>query len=50
MNKTRKSPPKFQTEAEEQRSWETHDSTPHIDWTTAKNVKFENLPQSAKRR
>ncbi|MGC1939584.1 MAG: BrnA antitoxin family protein [Pseudolabrys sp.] len=33
MNKKLKSIPKFRSEAEERRFWETHDSSDFIDWT-----------------
>ena len=36
MNKKLKSIPKFRSEAEERRFWETHDSSDYIDWTKAR--------------
>jgi predicted DNA binding CopG/RHH family protein len=38
--------PEFGTEAEERRFWETHDSTPYVDWSSAKLVRFPNLKPS----
>ena len=35
--------PTFANEAEEQRFWETHDSTPYLDWSKAQRVRFPNL-------
>ncbi len=34
--------PKFRSEAEERRFWETHDSTDYIDWSKAGRVTFPN--------
>lgn len=41
-----KAVPRFRTEAEERRYWETHDSTEHVDWSKAKRVRFPNLRPS----
>jgi predicted DNA binding CopG/RHH family protein len=41
-----KSIPRFRTEAEERRYWETHDSADHIDWSKAERVRFPNLKPS----
>jgi uncharacterized DUF497 family protein/predicted DNA binding CopG/RHH family protein len=38
--------PKFRTEAEERRFWETHDSTEYVDWSKAEFVRFPNLKPS----
>jgi predicted DNA binding CopG/RHH family protein len=38
--------PKFKTEAEERKFWETHDSTDYIDWSKAERVRFPNLKPS----
>jgi predicted DNA binding CopG/RHH family protein len=38
--------PKFQSEAEERKFWETHDSTDYIDWSKAERVRFPNLKPS----
>jgi predicted DNA binding CopG/RHH family protein len=41
-----KSIPRFKTEAEERKFWETHDSTDHVDWSKAERVRFPNLKPS----
>ncbi len=41
-------PPKFRTEAEERRFWETHDSADYVDWTKAKPARFPKLKPSTK--
>ena len=38
MNKKLKSIPKFRSEAEERRFWETHDSGDYMDWTKAERA------------
>jgi len=43
MNKKLKSIPKFRSEAEERRFWETHDSGDYIDWSKAQRLRFPNL-------
>ena len=43
MKKTIKDIPQFETEAEEQAFWETHDSTEYLDWSQAQSVVFSNL-------
>lgn len=43
MSKPLKPIPEFQTEAEEQAFWETHDSTEYVDWKAAKAVVLPNL-------
>lgn len=35
--------PYFKDAAEEREFWLTHDSTEHVDYSSAKNVKFPNL-------
>lgn len=35
--------PEFQSEAEERRFWETHDSAEFVDWSKAEFVRFPNL-------
>ena len=35
--------PTFANEAEERQFWETHDSTPYLDWSKAQRVRFPNL-------
>ena len=39
----KKTLPKFKTEEEERRFWETADSTQYLDWSTAKRSKFVAL-------
>jgi predicted DNA binding CopG/RHH family protein len=46
MNRRLKSIPKFRSEAEERRFWQTHDSSDYIDWTKAAQVRFPNLKPS----
>ena len=43
MRTNLKSIPKFRSEAEERRFWETHDSGDFIDWTKAQRLRFPNL-------
>jgi len=38
--------PEFQSEAEERRFWETHDSMEYVDWSKAQFVTFPNLRPS----
>ena len=38
--------PKFRSEAEERRLWETHHSSDYVDWSKAKRVRFPNLKPS----
>jgi integrase len=38
MNKKLKSVPKFKSEADERRFWETHDSSNYVDWNKAERV------------
>lgn len=38
--------PKFKTEAQERRFWESHDSTEYIDWSQAESVRLPNLKPS----
>lgn len=38
--------PRFRTEAEERRYWETHESADHIDWSKAERSRFPNLKPS----
>lgn len=35
--------PPFANEAEERAYWEAHDSTPHLDWSKARQVTLPNL-------
>jgi predicted DNA binding CopG/RHH family protein len=46
MSKSLKTIPKFRSEAEERRFWETHDSSDYLDWSKAKRVRFPNLKPS----
>ena len=47
MKKKRLKPvPKFATEAEERKFWETHDSSPYVDWSKAQRMRFPNLKPS----
>ena len=46
MNKNPKSIPKFRSEAEERRFWETHDSSSYIDWSKAERATLANLKPS----
>ena len=39
--------PKFQSEAEERKFWENHDSTEYLDWSKATKTNFPNLKPSA---
>ena len=38
--------PVFRSEAEERRFWETHDTSPFVDWSTARLAVFPNLRPS----
>jgi predicted DNA binding CopG/RHH family protein len=38
--------PRFSSEADERRFWETHDSTEYVDWGKAQRVRFPNLKLS----
>jgi predicted DNA binding CopG/RHH family protein len=38
--------PKFRSDAEERKFWETHDTTEYIDWSKAEWVRFPNLKPS----
>jgi len=46
MSKSPKPVPKFRSEAEERRFWETHDSSDYVDWTKANRVRLPNLKPS----
>lgn len=46
MNKLKKMPPEFKTEAEERVFWERHDSSAYVDWSQAKAVRLPNLKPS----
>ena len=38
--------PRFKTEAEERKFWETHASTDYVDWSKAERVRFPGLKPS----
>lgn len=38
--------PHFESEADERKFWETHDSSGLIDWSTARRVRLPNLKPS----
>src|SRR3981081_3244478 len=38
--------PAFRSEAEERRFWETHDTSPFVDWSKARAAVFPNLKPS----
>jgi predicted DNA binding CopG/RHH family protein len=40
--------PKFRSEAEERKFWESHDSTAYLDWSKAEAVRLPNLKPSTK--
>ncbi len=46
MSRKLKPIPKFRTEAEERKFWETHDPTDYIHWSKARRVRFPNLKLS----
>jgi predicted DNA binding CopG/RHH family protein len=46
MANRREQVPAFASEAEERAFWETHDSTPYVDWSKAKRVRLPNLKPS----
>ena len=48
MPKKFKKIPKFKSEAEERRFWQTHDSTEYVDWSKAERVSFPNLKLTSK--
>jgi predicted DNA binding CopG/RHH family protein len=41
--RTLKPIPRFRTEAEERRFWETHDTTDYVDWSRAAEASFPEL-------
>lgn len=43
---TRRQVPEFQSEAEEQQFWTTHDSTEYVDWQSAQRRRLPNLKPS----
>lgn len=38
--------PRFRSEGEERKFWETHDSTDYVDWSKAQRVQLPNLKLS----
>ena len=44
--KPRESIPQFETEAQEQEFWSSHDSTEYVDWSKAQRVTFGRLKPS----
>jgi predicted DNA binding CopG/RHH family protein len=46
MRKKAEPVPTFETEAEERRFWESHDSTDYVDWSRAEPVRLPNLRPS----
>ena len=46
MHKKLKPIPRFRSEAEERKFWQTHDSTDYVDWSKAQRVRFPNLKLS----
>jgi predicted DNA binding CopG/RHH family protein len=38
--------PRFRTEAEERKFWETHDSTDYVDWSKAERTRLPKLKPS----
>jgi predicted DNA binding CopG/RHH family protein len=48
MLKKARKVPKFASEAEERRFWETHDTDGLVDWSKAERVRFPNLKLSTK--
>ncbi len=46
MKKKLKPVPKFKSETEERKFWETNDSTPYIDWSKAQRLRLPSLKPS----
>ena len=46
MSKKLKPIPKFRSETEERRFWETHISSDYVDWSKAERVRLPNLKPS----
>jgi predicted DNA binding CopG/RHH family protein len=46
MPKKLKPVPRFTSEAQERKFWETHDSAEYVDWNKAKRARFPNLKPS----
>lgn len=48
MNKRLEAIPRFETEAQEREYWESHDSSPHLDWSLATRAVLPNLKPTTK--
>ena len=48
MSKLKKTPPNFETEAEEQAFWESLDSNDYVNWKQARPAALPNLKPSTK--
>ena len=46
MSTRRKPVPRFESEAEERRFWESHDSAGYLDWSKAERVRLPNVKPS----
>ncbi|TAN41693.1 MAG: hypothetical protein EPN22_14530 [Nitrospirae bacterium] len=46
MNKKLKPAPKFRSESEERKFWETHSTDEYLDWSKSQAVRFPNLKPS----
>ena len=46
MKKKLKPIPRFESEAEERKFWESRDSTDYVDWQAAERTRFPNLKPS----
>ena len=46
MGKAIRPIPSFESEAEERRFWESHDSADYVDWSRAERVRLPNLRPS----
>lgn len=46
MRRKAESVPRFKSEMDERRYWESHDSTDHVDWSVAERVQLPNLRPS----
>jgi predicted DNA binding CopG/RHH family protein len=46
MRKRARPFPTFESESEERRFWESHDSTDYVDWSRAERVRLPNLRPS----
>ena len=47
MRKKPKPVPRFKSEADERRFWETHDSSAYVDWRKAERARFPALAADA---